>query len=246
MKRTIFLILCAACAAWTTLTEAAPAPNTLTPQEKAAGWRLLFDGQTLKGWRNYRQNEPGPEWQVTNGVLVLQRDTTPGTAGKLRAGLMTDEQFGDFSLALEWRIAPGANSGILYRVSESTDAPHDTGIEMQILDNARHPDAKKGLERQAGACYALYAPAQDVTRPIGEWNLAQILVRTNHVEHWLNGQKLLTYELGSADWQRRVSQSKFKDFPGYGRSPRGHILLQDHSFHVEFRNIKIRPLDSGP
>lgn len=245
MKRITLLMLCAACAAWTTLMGAERAPNTLIPQEQAAGWRLLFDGQTLKGWRNYRQQEPGPEWQVSHGAIVLQRDTPAGKPGQVRAGLMTEEQFGDFSLALEWRIAPGANSGILYRVSESGQAPHDTGIEMQVLDNARHPDARKGPERQAGACYALYAPAKDATRPVGEWNLAQILVRTNHVEHWLNGQKLLSYELGSADWQQRVSQSKFKGSPGYGRSPRGYLLLQDHSFHVEFRNIKLRPLDAG-
>jgi 3-keto-disaccharide hydrolase len=245
MKLTTLLTFFAVCAAWTTLMGAEQSPNTLTSQEKAAGWRLLFDGQTLKGWRNYHQKETGPEWQVNNGAIVLQRDTPAGTPGKVQAGLMTEEQFGDFSLALEWRIAPGGNSGILYRVSESGKAPHDTGIEMQVLDNARHPDARKGQSRQAGACYALYAPAKDATRPVGEWNLAQIVVRTNHVEHWLNGQKLLSYELGDADWQRRVSESKFKDFPGYGRSPKGHLLLQDHSFHVEFRNIKIRPLDSG-
>jgi hypothetical protein len=220
-------------------------PNTLTPQEKAAGWRLLFDGQTLNGWRNYKQAKPGPEWQVSDGAIVLKRGTKPGDAGRLRTGLMTEAQFGDFALAVEWRISPGGNSGIFYRLSESGQQPWESGIEMQVLDNQRHPDAKHGSDRQAGACYALYGPATDATRPVGEWNQAQVLVRKNHVEHWLNGQKLLAYELGSEDWQRRVGQTKFKDFPGYGRSPQGHILLQDHNFHVEFRNIKIRPLGAG-
>jgi len=218
--------------------QAAPL-NMLSQKEHADGWRLLFDGKTFNGWRNYGDKEPGPEWKIENGALVLERHLEPGESGQLHDGLMTDEEFGDFELSAEWKIAPGANSGILYRVSEGEHQPHETGIEFQILDNQRHPDSAKARDRQAGACYALYAPAKDVTHPVGEWNTARIIVRNNHVEHWLNGVKLLSYELGSADWNKRVKKSKFSTMPDFAKAAKGHILLQDHSHHVEFRNIKI-------
>ncbi len=214
--------------------------NILTVQERADGWRLLFDGKTLNGWRNFRQNGTGPEWEIANGAIVLQRNTKPGDAGNLAPGIMTEETFGDFELTVDWKISAGANSGILYRVTEETKNSYESGIEMQVLDNQVHPDAKKNPNRQAGACYALYAPAKDVTHPVGEWNTARILVRANHVEHWLNGVQLLSFELGSPDWQERVAASKFKDMPAFARAKEGHLLLQDHGFHCEFRNIKIR------
>lgn len=222
--------------------HAAPV-NTLTAEESAAGWRLLFDGKTLDGWRNYKHEKSGSEWQVSDGAVVLNRHSEPGESGKLGDGLMTDEEFGDFELTLEWKIAPGANSGVLYHVTETAPNSHETGIEYQILDNQRHPDAKKNPDRQAGACYALYAPSRDVTRHIGQWNTARIIVRNNHVEHWMNGTKLLSFEIGGPDWQKRIDNSKFKTMPGFAKSPKGHILLQDHAHHVEFRNIKIHPLN---
>lgn len=216
--------------------------NTLSADERKGGWRLLFDGKTLNGWRNYHEKQPGTEWKVSDGAIVLNRHSEPGESGELGEGLMTEEEFGDFDLQIEWRVAPGANSGILYRVSESADQAHKTGIEYQVLDNKAHPDAKRAVNRQAGACYGLYAPVRDVTRPVGEWNTARIVVHNNHVEHWMNGTKLLSFELGSADWQKRIDKSKFKEFPDFGKAAKGHILLQDHQHHVEFRNIKIHVL----
>ena len=238
MKRTLLILFAFAACIVSVYAE----DNTLTGDEKAAGWRLLFDGKTLKGWRNFHGKTPGAEWAVVKGALSLQREAKPGDPGKLMGGLITEEEFNSFELSIDWRISPGANSGIFYRVSEAGKQPNETGIEYQVLDNQQHPDAKRGPERQAGACYALYRPAKDVTRPVGEWNRARIIVRGRHVEHWLNDTKLLEYELGSEDWERHVANSKFKAIPTYGRSPKGHILLQDHGHHAEFRNIKLRPL----
>ena len=137
--------------------------------------------------------------------------------------------------------APGANSGIMYRVEESEDSPGFTGPEYQILDNAKHPDGRK-KETSAASCYGLYAPSEDATKPIGEWNLTRIVVKGDHVEHWLNGKKVVEYEFGSDDWNKRVAASKFKEFKKFGLVKKGEIDLQDHGDDVSYRNIKIRAL----
>jgi hypothetical protein len=207
-------------------------PNTLTSAERAAGWRLLFDGSTTAGWRTFRQAGVPGGWQVVNAAL-----TRIGGGGDL----ITTDQFTSFELALEWQIAPAGNSGIMFRVSEAADATHLTGPEMQVLDNAGHPDGRSPLS-SAGACYGLYPPSQDVTRPVGEWNAVRILVNGARVEHWLNGTRVVEYELGSADWLARLQASPFAGVPTYGREARGHIALQDHGDRVAYRSIKIRPL----
>jgi len=207
-------------------------PNTLTSSERAAGWRLLFDGRTTSGWRGFKQSSVPGGWQVIDGAL-----TRVGGGGDL----MTTAQFANFELAVEWQIAEGGNSGILFRVSESGDATFHTGPEMQVLDNARHPDGRNPLT-SAGACYALYAPSQDVTRPVGSWNEVRLIANANLVQHWLNGVKIVEYELGSADWLARLQASPFANLPRYGREPRGHLALQDHGDRVAYRSIKIRPL----
>ncbi len=206
------------------------AANTLTEEERAAGWRLLFDGETTSGWRGYRQETMPEGWQVVDGALTRVAPT---------GDIVTVEQFSDFELTLEWKVEPGGNSGIFFRVSEEPDDVWESGPEMQILDDAAHPD---GLQREtaAGSNYALHAAPEGVVRPAGEWNEVRILVRGNHVEHWLNGVKVVEYELGSEDWEERVRNSKFATMPRYGREPRGHIALQDHGDWVAFRNIKIR------
>jgi len=130
---------------------------------------------------------------------------------------------------------------VMYRVSEEGEASYHTGPEVQILDNHGHRDGKSPLT-SAGSCYGLYAPSKDVTRPVGSWNEMRLVVKGNHVEHWLNGDKVVEYELFSPDWNARVAGSKFKEWPQFGRIPRGHIALQEHGNRVEFRNIKIRPL----
>jgi hypothetical protein len=209
------------------------AQNTLTEQEQADGWRLLFDGRTTDGWRGFRRDAMPAGWQVVDGTLARV-----APAGDI----VTEEQFSSFELALEWQVEPGGNSGIFFHVTEDVEPVWHTGPEYQILDDAGHPD---GLSPQtsAGSNYALHAPSANVVRPAGEWNSARLIVRGNHVEHWLNGTRIVAYELGSDEWMALVAASKFSDVPGYGRNRRGHIALQDHGDRVMFRNIRIRVLD---
>ncbi|MCR4342259.1 MAG: DUF1080 domain-containing protein [Gemmatimonadaceae bacterium] len=207
------------------------------------GWTALFDGSGLDHWRGYHREDLPSGWRVEDSVLAF----VPGADG---GDIVSRDQYGDFELTLEWRISEGGNSGIFYRAAEQRDNVWETGPEMQVLDNARHVDGRSPLT-SAGANYGLYAPAEDVTRPPGEWNEVRIVARGAHVEHWLNGRKLLEYEQGSPEWQERVRQSKFATMPDYGRQLRGYIALQDHGDRVWYRNIRIRRLgepaaDSGP
>jgi hypothetical protein len=217
-----------------TAPAAAAAANGPSPREAADGWRPLFDGRTLAGWRGYRRAAPPAGWQVVDGAITR-------VAGG--GDLMTDEEFGSFELALEWKISPGGNSGIIYRVVEDSSLAYvwQSGPEFQVLDNAAHADGRDPLT-SAGSNFALYAPVRDVTRPVGEWNDARIVVSGSHVEHWLNGVKLLEYELGGPEWEGRVQASKFRTMPRYGRGARGHIALQEHEAWVAYRNIRIRTL----
>ena len=217
--------------------DKAGAPNTLSDDEKKAGWKLLFDGKSADAWRAYRGKGLPPEWRVAGGELQLH-----DKGGKLATGIVTREEFGDFELSLEWRISQGGNSGVLYRVNEEHAPPHDSGPEMQILDDDRHPAPKNPPERRAAACYDLYAPSAKVTVVPGKWNTVRIVAKGSHVEHWFNGVKVVDYEIGSADWRTRVARSKFAKSPFYGKESRGHILLQQHGHDVAFRNIKIRDL----
>jgi 3-keto-disaccharide hydrolase len=207
--------------------------NTLTDQEEAEGWDLLFDGETFEWWRGYKQDDMPEGWAIEDGCIVRV-----GGGGDI----ITREDFDDFELSLEWKIEEGGNSGIFYNVVEDYDNAWESAPEMQVLDNGTHNDGKATLT-SAGANYGLIAPSQDVTKPIGEFNHVLIRIVGNHVEHHLNGHKLLEYELGSEAWQALVDASKFKDMPGYGKSPVGHIALQDHGDKVYYRNLKIRRLD---
>ena len=209
-----------------------PAMNSLTPAEQAAGWRLLFDGRTLGAWRGFKQAGMPEGWSIVDGAL-----TRVGRGGDI----ITRDQFGSFELSLEWRVASGGNSGIMYRVTEQAGATYETGPEMQVLDDARHADGKSRLT-SAGALYGLYPAPEGAVKPAGQWNSARIMVSGNQVEHWLNGVKTVEYELQSPEWAEKVAASKFNQWPGYGRAARGHIALQDHGDLVSFRNIKIRTL----
>ena len=205
--------------------------NVLSAEERAAGWRLLFDGKSTDQWLGYGKDSfPSEGWQVRDGCLVRV-----GPAGDI----MTKEEFKNFELAVDWRICPGGNSGIFYRVDGSLPYAWASGPEMQVLDNREHYDGTN-TKTSAGSNYALHAPVRDVTNPVGFFNQARILVQGNHVEHWLNGVKVVEYELGSPEWKELVAASKFKSMPHYGLSPRGHIVLQDHGDRVWYRNIKIR------
>jgi len=212
--------------------EADTARTMLTAEEQAAGWRPLFDGGSPTQWRGYRHNAMPQGWQVVEGAL-----TRVDSAGDI----VTRDQYSDFELELEWKVEKGGNSGIFYRVSEDFEYPWQTGPEMQVLDDARHPDGKSPLT-SAGALYGLYPAQRGVVHPAGEWNSVRILVQGNRVEHWLNGTKLVAAEIGSPDWQARLARSKFAKMPGYGRNRTGHIGLQDHGNWVAYRRIKIRAL----
>ncbi|MDQ3392788.1 MAG: DUF1080 domain-containing protein [Bacteroidota bacterium] len=224
--------------------DAASTPvNTLSETEKEEGWKLLFDGKTTKGWRGaYKNSFPEKGWAVENGELIV----LPSGGGESQHGgdIITEDQYSSFELTLEFRITEGANSGIKYFVVEEIPQPTGSaiGLEFQILDDQRHPDAKMGKNgnRTIGSLYDLIPAEDKKVQPIGEWNTARILVRGNHVEHWLNGGKVLEYERGSQTYKELVANSKYKDFKNFGEAPQGHILLQDHGDKVYYKNIKIR------
>ena len=205
-------------------------PNTLTAAEKAAGWKLLFDGKTTAGWRGFKQAEIGPGWNVADGVLLPDP--------KVAHDIITTDKFENFELTFDWRISKGGNSGVMFHVIEVGDETYESGPEYQILDNSR---GEPPLE-QAGGLFALYAPTMDMTRPVGEFNHARIVVDHGKVQHWLNGMMVAQYEIGSPDFKARVAASKFKAWPQFAASPGGHIALQNHGDAVAYRNIKIRVL----
>ena len=206
--------------------------NSLTDAERGAGWRLLFDGRTTTGWRGFKRSAMPDGWQVVDGALTR-------VAGG--GDIITTDQFANFELALEWMVAPGGNSGVFYRATEDVQWIFQGAPEMQVLDDAGHADGKSRLTA-AGSNFALYPAPAGIVRPAGEWNEARIVANGARVEHWLNGQKVVQYELGSPDWEQKVKGSKFGEWPHYGRAKRGHIGLQDHGDRVAFRNIRIRVL----
>jgi hypothetical protein len=224
---------------WSLMSGADPAAaqaqsplNTLSAGEKAEGWRLLFDGKSTAGWRAYNADTMPAGWQAVDGSL---------TRVSQAADIITKEQFGNFELSLEWKLEARGNSGIFYRAVEGLEWIYHGAPEYQVLDDAGHRDGQNPLT-SAGSDYGLYAPARGVVKPAGEWNSTRIIARGPHVEHWLNGQKVVEYEQGSDDWARRVAGAKFAAWPQYGKAMSGHIGLQEHGGRAEFRNIKIREL----
>ncbi|MGI9625317.1 MAG: 3-keto-disaccharide hydrolase [Longimicrobiales bacterium] len=213
----------------------AASPNVARASNVAGldGWRMLVDG-SLDQWRGYQQADVPQGWEVDGQVLSF----TPGGTG---GDLITNEQFEDFEFSLEWKLSARGNSGIFYRVMEEGRYAYWTGPEMQVLDNAEHRDGQNPLT-SAGANYGLQAPTEDVTRPIGEWNEARVVVRGSDVEHWLNGTKVVAYTLGTEEWKAMVAETKFAEWPDYGTAALGHLGLQDHGDPVSFRNIRVRLL----
>jgi hypothetical protein len=212
------------------------AHNTLTEAEKRAGWTLLFDGKTLNGWTEYGGAPVSEGWTVEDGVLLLR--------GRRARDIVTAKPYAKYELSLEWRLeptGPAGNSGIFYNVIDTASAIYWGAPEMAVLDNARHPDGKTELT-SSGAVHSLYPVAHAHTKPTGEWNAVRLVVNGDHVEHWLNGTKVVEYELGSADWKRRVAASKFADKPLYGTTRSGRIGLQQHGSYVGYRNIKLREI----
>lgn len=220
------------------------AQNTLTAAEQAAGWRLLFDGQTTNGWRGYnKESFPEVGWEVADGnLIVLASDgEEEGNGGDI----ITEEEFDNFELSLEFKLSPVANSGILYRVVESEEEPiWHNAPEYQLIDDTAYieMDEMDMTKHLTGDNYDLHSSVVTASNPIGEWNHARIIVNGAHVEHWLNGVQTVAYELWTPEWEELVRASKFADYPGYGRATSGHIGLQDHGHTLRYRNIKIRPI----
>jgi hypothetical protein len=205
----------------------------LTAEQRAAGWRSLFDGTSTAAWRGYKEQGVPAGWQIVDGVL-----TKKGSVGDL----MTKDQFGNFELALDWKLSPGGNAGVFYHGTEEYDHIYWSAPEYQLLDDAGHPDGQSRLT-SAGSDYALYPSPAGIVKPADQWNSTLIVVKGNTVQHWLNGQKLLEYELGSADWQAKVKASKFVAYPKYGTAAKGHIAIQgDHDGALSIRNVRIREL----
>ena len=196
------------------------------------GFEPLLGENAKKIWRGYAE-EGWPEgWSLEKGVLARVADG---------GDIMTVEEYADFELRLDWKISPGGNSGILYRISTGDEAPYFSGTEYQILDDEKHSNGKD-LLTSAGSLYALYPRSEVAAKPVGEWNEAKIVVQGNHVEHWLNGKKVVECEIGSDDWNERLAKSKFIDWPKFAKNRQGHISLQDHSDPVWYRNIRIKRL----
>jgi hypothetical protein len=219
------------------VTSAFAGDNELTSEEKSAGWNLLFDGKDASAnFRGYKKEILPDGWVVKDGALV-----------RVKGGgdIITKEQYESFELSIDWKISPGGNSGIMFKVQETKGPSYQTGPECQVQDNKGGHDPQK-----AGWMYGLYAADVDATKPAGEWNnfilkCQKTPAGTFKCEHIMNGTKYVTYEIGSADWKEKVAKSKFANWSGFGTSDKGHICLQDHGNEVSYRNIKIRPLETA-
>jgi hypothetical protein len=222
MIRSIAFVLSVAFAS--SYVQAAPKPGP---------WKPLFDGTSLSAWRGYKSETVPEGWKIVDGTLAK---TTPVK------DIVSKDEFGDFELEIEWKIGEAGNSGIFYRGTEEYDHIYWSAPEYQLLDNLTASDNKRP-DHLAGAAYELYVPPADAVKPVGEWNKTRIVAKGAHVEHWLNGRKVVEYELWSPDWEAKVAASKFKVWPNYGRAKKGHIALQgDHNGDLAFRNIRIREL----
>lgn len=210
------------------------APNTLSDEEKKAGFKLLFDGKSTKHFRSYKKDRVNPGWKVVDGALTK--------AEKGAGDIITEEQFAAFELLIDYKISKGGNSGIMFHVAETDGPPYVTGPEIQIQDNVDGKDPQK-----SGWLYQLYKPQTDATKPAGQWNSMRIVIAPKGQKSavYMNGQKYYEFEKRGADWDEKVKQSKFKDMPGFGKQTKGHICLQDHGDEVAYRNIKIRVIDGG-
>lgn len=215
------------------------APNTLSKKEKKQGVKLLWDGKTTNGWRGAALDKfPEKGWKISDGVLSVEPSEGKG------GDIVTTEAYSNFELSVDFKLTEGGNSGIKYFVDPNLPKS-GLGLEFQLLDDDKHPDAKKGREgnRTTASLYDMIPAAKDKpVRKIGEWNTAKIVSKGNHTEHWLNGVKVLEYERNSDEYRRLIAMSKYKDLPNFGTGERGRILLQYHGDQAFFRNIKIRPL----
>lgn len=213
-----------------TAAPALAADNALTPAEQAAGWKLLFDGKSTAGWKGFKTAAPDAGWTVKDGAI--------GPDPKTSSDLVSKADYENFELDFDWKISPKGNSGVMFHVLPVGDETYESGPEYQILDNA-HGEAPP---QQAAALFALYPPSMDMTKPVGEFNHGRIVVDHGKVQHWLNGMKVVEYDMNSADFKARVDHSKFRQWPQYATGKTGAIALQCHGDAVWFKNIKIKVL----
>jgi len=215
--------------------------NALSEKEKTEGWKLLFDGKTTAGWRNYNSDKTGLAWKAADGILYLDTSKKPGESSG--GDIITNDEFENFEFSLDWKIEPCGNSGIIFNVVEDPKYKYTflTGPEMQVLDNACHPDGKIDKHR-AGNLYDLIEGKTVSVHPAGQWNQARIISNKGHLELWLNDSKQAETEMFTPEWEAMIKASKFKDMPDFGKARKGHIALQDHGHQVWFKNIKIREL----
>jgi hypothetical protein len=207
--------------------------NALTTDEANSGWQLLFDGTTTNGWRHYQSDTISDGWQAIDGELRRVEQS---------GDIVTRQTYRNFELTLDAKVLEGGNSGVFFRAGETDPKIFLSAPEIQILDDAHHPDGKRELT-SAGSNYGLHPAPRGIAHPAGEWNSIRLLVEGKQVTQWLNGTQICSYEIGSADWLARLANSKFATWPNYGRLDSGHIGLQDHGNPVSFRNIKIRVID---
>ncbi|MBL0743649.1 3-keto-disaccharide hydrolase [Chryseolinea lacunae] len=214
------------------------AQNTLTAQEKKDGWKLLFDGKTTKGWHNYNKKTIGQGWKVADGELYLDNSTKEG-----RGDIVTDGEYQNYEFSYQWKIDSCGNSGVMFNVVEdpAQNAPYHSGPEMQVLDNDCHKDGKI-VKHRTGDLYDLISSSKETVRPVGEWNEARIVSKNAKMEFWLNGTKVVEFTMHTPEWDQLVANSKFKTWPVFGKSLKGHLALQDHGDKVWFRNLKIKEL----
>jgi hypothetical protein len=228
----------------TTKTETVMTTNKLSDQEKADGWQLLFDGEAIKGWHTYGGAGVGAAWKIADGALYL--DTSSKKDGKVVGGgdLVTDEEYENFDLKLEWKISKNGNSGIIFYVHEDTmkyKKSYETGPEMQVLDNDGHNDGKI-IKHRAGDLYDLISCSRETVKPVGEWNQVEIKSLNGKLDFYLNGENVVSTTLWDDNWKKMVAASKFKQWADFGTYKKGRICLQDHDNAVWYRNIMIKKL----
>lgn len=240
MKRFLSFALLAGMVTMTATAEA-QTHNTLSKKEKKQGWKLLFDGKSTDGWHVFKRPTKPSAWKVEDGVLFL--DTDAKKSGAAGGDLVTDGEFENYEMQLEWKISEAGNSGIIFGVNEDPKygATYSTGPEMQIIDDEGHPDGKH-KKHNAGELYDMVQAPARYAKPVGEWNTAKIIKKNGKLTLVFNGKVTAEVVMGSPEWQTLIDNSKFKTWKGFGEYPKGHIALQDHGDKVWFRNIKIREL----
>jgi hypothetical protein len=224
-------------------TEEASSTETTTEALVSEEWVSLFDGQTFNGWSKYGGGEVGKAWKIENGELYLDAANKDGWQTGDGGDIVTNEEFENFHFKYEWKIAPNGNSGVIFLVHESPEYqyPWQTGPEMQVLDNAGHPDAKI-ISHRAGDLYDLIVSSEETVKPAGEWNQAEIMINQGKLDFYLNGVNIVSTQLFTPEWEALIAKSKFKDMPGFGKYKKGKIALQDHGDVVHYRNLMIKRL----